>query len=67
MKVCTKQHSHVANTLQEVTDEALVLAAEILLECGLHPVLDVTHFDPAGVPAYRQVPQRRAQNKVVPL
>lgn len=61
-----KKHSHVANTIQEMADQARMLAAEVPLERRLLKVFNVTHFDPAGMPAYIQVPQKGAKDKVVP-
>lgn len=47
----------MADMLQEVADQPLMLAAQVLLECCLHPVFYVAHLDPAGMPAYIEVPQ----------
>lgn len=56
----------MADTLQEMADQAHMLTAEVPLECCLLIVFNVTHFDPAGMPRYIQVPEKRAKNEVAP-
>lgn len=56
----------MAHTLQEMADQACVLAAEVPLECCLLIVFNVTHFDPARMPAYIEVHQKGAKDEVVP-
>lgn len=57
----------MADAIQEGADQILMLAADVLLEGALQPVLDVAHLQhPAGVPADGQTPQRGPQHKVVP-
>lgn len=43
----------------------LVGLADVLLQGALHPVLNVAHFDLAGMPADGEVAQGWSQNKVV--
>lgn len=64
---CLEQkYSHVADTLQEMANQACMLVAEVPLKSCLLIVFNVTHFDPAGMPVYVQVPQKGAKDKVVP-
>lgn len=56
----------MADTRQEMADQACMLAAEVLLEHRLLIVFNVAHFDPAGMPIYIQVPQKGAKDEVVP-
>lgn len=47
------RNSHVAHMGQESADQAVMFAADVLLERALQPVLNVAHqLDSAGVPAY---------------
>lgn len=52
--------------LQKMADQASMLAADVHLKLCLLIVFNVTHFDPAGVPAYIQVPQKWPKDEVVP-
>lgn len=64
----TKQKdSHVADTLQEMANQACMLAAEVPLEHGLLTVFNVTYFNPAGMPVYIQVPQKGPKDEVIPV
>lgn len=60
------KHSHVADMLQKMADQASMLFADVHLKRRLLIVFNITHFDPAGVPAYIQVPQKGPKDEVVP-
>lgn len=51
---------------QEGANQTFMTPAEIPLKRAFQPVLDVAHFDPAGVPGDVEAVQRGSQHKVVP-
>lgn len=64
---CSGGDLPVAHLEEEITDQALMPAADAPLEGALEPVLDAAHLHAAGVPADGQAPERRAQEEVVLL